>query len=64
LSNRVAFPILDIRHIFVFLAEINESGGIRNLLASSSFLDEVDDILLHFTILKRQTNLFAGLKRH
>jgi hypothetical protein len=62
LGNRVAFTVLDVRHIIIFLAEVDESRGIRNLLAGSSLLDKGKDILFNLAVLKGETNFFAGLE--
>lgn len=63
LSNRVAFSLVDVRGRVgdILLAKVDEPRGVRNLLASSTFLDEVDNILFDFAMFKRETNLFTRL---
>jgi hypothetical protein len=64
LGNRVALAVVDFGScVIVFLAKVDESGSIRNLLASASLLDKVDNILFNFAVLKGKSDLLAGLEQ-
>lgn len=63
LCHGVAIVLGDLgaRIIDVATAEVDESRGIRDILTSSLFFDEEDNILFYLAILQRETNFLARL---
>ena len=63
LCDRVPFLFGCLRAgvVDIAAAEVYEPRRVGDLLTSSLFLDEIDNILLHLAILQGQTDLLTGL---
>jgi hypothetical protein len=61
LGDGITFALVDFGCcVIVFLAIVDETGGIRDLLTSASLLDKADNILLNFAVLEGESNFLAG----